>query len=1167
MLVVERGNRIEALLDGLAERVMAPGRDPLAPSCVVVQGPGMERWIAQSLARRFGICANLAFLFPSELLERLFAALPSAVVPPANPRWSAPALLWSVAARLEADRAHPDYAPLARQLDAPDGAWRRVQLAREIAALIDRYVTFRPDWVRDWSRGEGWPEDPETRWQARLVRDLAASLGPGHLADRAQGFVEAVGSGADEARDAALARAFPDRVEVFGVSTLPPLTLAVVEAFAQGRDVHLSLMSPSRGWWADLWREVRDGELAANEGGGPFEPTAVSPPARLLAGLGRLGAELQLVLEERPTLQESAVDRWVEPAETVASDGACEPPSLLARLQAELLDLDEGADADPAARRVRADDDSIRVHLCHGPRRELEVVDAALREAFERDPTLAPEDVIVMAPRIDEIAPDIEAVFGLPVDDPRFVPHRIADRGVFQRSPVADAFRELLDLLGSRAARGELLDWLAREPVRQRVGLDEESVERIAEWAARAGVRFGLDAAHREALGVGAERAHSWAEALDRLALAHAFGPSDALFAGLAPEPLDPFADPAALGALGDLLHHLSAARRQVERPRPVAEWARILRDWLERLFHHGDANAHEHLAIRRALVELAEAAEAAGFDRPIPFEAMGERVAEELASTPAPQAFLAGGVTFCELVPLRAIPFRIVVILGLADDAFPRGGPPPGFDRMARAPRPGDRRPRDDDRYLFLEALLSARDQLILTVPARDLRDGSARPPSIVVSELLDALDEHYTLNEDDTLDEHAAREAATSGEAHAAPSGSGLRDVLVVEHPLHAFSPRCFDPRDDPRLRSRDAEAFAGARARLAARAEGGGALRRFLPLLAEDEPARVGHAEIEGGASPILLLEALIERLGRATRFFAREGLQLRLPAQSDATAELDPVGLGPLERAILGSELLADRLAERTLEEGLRRVAAHPAVPAGLPGRLATRALAREVEELVRIVGSRREGAPAPDHDFVLALESESLGPLRLAGRLDRLYRGGRFDAGFGRLEQRSEIGVWLRHLVLCVCVEEGLAVAPRSVLVGRPPVGARGAGERVVEFARVDDARRLLARAVEWALGAGEVPLPLFPRSSRVYAKHALANRPELAWREANRTLLGGDDGGRTRAESEEDLSYARVWEGRSPLETRGDRFVRHPFDELAEAFFAPLLEAREAAPE
>ena len=188
MLTVERSNRTERLFEGLSARLMAPGRDPLAPSTVVVQGPGMERWLAQSLAREYGVCANTEFIFPRAFLERVFAQV-EGETKPAPGIWDGGRLVWAVAGQLEALRDDPDFASLALHLDASDGEWRLVQLAGEIAAMLDRYATHRPQWLHDWCAGRNLPSDGDARWQGRLVQALAVASEDRPFADRALRFL------------------------------------------------------------------------------------------------------------------------------------------------------------------------------------------------------------------------------------------------------------------------------------------------------------------------------------------------------------------------------------------------------------------------------------------------------------------------------------------------------------------------------------------------------------------------------------------------------------------------------------------------------------------------------------------------------------------------------------------------------------------------------------------------------------------------------------------------------------------------------------------------------------------------------------------------------------------------------------------------------------------
>lgn len=1169
MLYVERSNRTEALFAGLAERLTAPGRDPLARSVVVVQGAGMERWIAQRVARLQGVCANVEFPFPRPFLESVFAALPDASgldpSPSGDPAdaaariWDLERMTWAIAqviaVSMEEGRREAVYAPLVRHLEGTDGDWRLVALARQIANVFDQYITYRPDWVFRWARDGTAPaelrSDPDVEWQIRLFLALREKLGPGHMADRAHAFIAAITSSDRRALEASLRRRFPDAVEIFAVSTLPPLHLDVVRGLATLLDVRLSVLTPSRAWYSDLWREKRDAGAAP-----------IGAIGSLLAGLGRLGADFQKTLEEGTSPDGGDRDLFVVP--TTEEDDA----SLLLRLQARILDLDDEAPAS-AARPVARADDSIRVHLCHGPRRELEVVESVLRAAFERDPTLAPEDVIVMAPDIDAIASDIDAVFGPGADDRGGIPYRIADRGTYRRSPVADAFRALLGLVGTRMTRSAVFEWLSLSDVAARFSLDESGVESLADWAERAGFRFGLDEAQRESLGLPPLRAHSLAGSLDRLILAHALGETQDVVGGLSPVALDAFADPAWIGAIAEVDALLGFALRGSREARSVADWTGWLGDLLGRSLARRDDNSHEHGAILALFDRLRIAAGAAGFTRAISFEAIRERVVAALEESPSPQAFLAGGVTFCQLVPLRAIPFRLVVITGLVDGGFPRSRAAAGFDLMARHARAGDRTIRDDDRHLFLEALLSAREKLVLTVPARDLQDGQARPVSIVVSELLDAVAERFELAPLAAGDPPIAPPAASESDARRA-----LRDALVVVHPLQATSPRYFEADRDPRLGSRSERSYRGALARREALAAGVWTPRQFLA------PAGTGmlaRRAVEAGAettAPRLTLDELIERLLRSTRYFAREVLGLRLPRPDEVQGDLDPFELTPLEKASIGRDLFADLAVGIPFEQAVARMRANPALPDGFQGELLTRRLRAEAKAIAEIAAVRQSGERLPDLPFELELPARADGAHpRLVGQLDRLWRTARIEAGFGRLGGHREASLWIRHLVLCALATQGHALPRESVGIGRPVSADRSKrAERlpVVVFAPVEAPLEILGPLFDLAWRVPEAPLPYFERASRAFADSLFTTKEgdePRAWRAARSVFEGRDDSGRRTPEGEQELDTLRVWEGGSPIEPAGESAAPLGFDELARVFFEPLLAARSGLPE
>jgi len=484
-----------------------------------------------------------------------------------------------------------------------------------------------------------------------------------------------------------------------------------------------------------------------------------------------------------------------------------------------------------------------------------------------------------------------------------------------------------------------------------------------------------------------------------------------------------------------------------------------------------------------------------------------------------------------------------VIAILGMCDDAFPRSAPAPGFDLMAQHPRPGDRTTRNDDRYLFLEALLSVRDQLIITLPGHDVRDGSTLPASIVVSDLVDALDSLFELDADD-------------------PDHCALGEWLVVTHPLQATSPRYFETPGDSRLIGRDEEAFSGAMVRRTAIEAGGGSPRRFLPAPSgESEGVSTSSAD-----TPTLTLDELTERFLQSTRSFSRDHLQIRLPRPEGATDDLDPVDLDPLLQYGLGSSLLDHLRAGATPKEAAGRLLANASMPVGVIGRLSADVLRVEVEEVARVGFARCGGERLEDLDFQLDLDRVAgLGRCRVVGRLDQLWPGGRIQLGFSKIGRRRELDLWIRHLVLCALVEDGAEVVPRSVLVGRAE--SKKSNDRVVVFEEVSDPRTHLVRLFEWVWSTGISPLPFFPKTAWAFAEKAIAGKSDQAWREAHQKFEGGESSNFGLPESEEELEYERIWEGWSPLASAGLLPVRYRFEELATQFFEPLLAAREVGRE
>jgi exodeoxyribonuclease V gamma subunit len=1026
-----RSNRSERLIDALAEVVRRPLADPLAAELIVVQSKGMERWLSMQLSLRLRVWANARFPFPRHLLESLFDATPGAGANSAA--WNERALMWSVLALLPSHLGDPAFAPIARYLEHDASGGLRVQLAAHIARVFDDYTVYRPELLLGWERGE------ESGWEAVLWRALVARLGRGHQAARAERLIAALHSGdIDRAR-------LPERMCLFGISTLPPLYLSVLSALSARVETHLFVLSPSREYWGDVKRRRREG--AAEPHGHP-----------LLAAFGRLGREFQELLEERvPNYVEGGADLYQDPG----------TDSLLHTLQSDMLALrDRGAAGDAAQRApIAPADASVQVHVCHSPMREIEVLHDQLCAVLE-DPSIEPHDIAVMMPDIETYAPVIEAVFGQRSGRPQ-LPYSVSDRKTRSTHQVVDALYALLEAEAGRLSASSVLDLLSFDCVRLRFAIESDEVDQVRTLVEQSGIRWGVDAEHRVEVGQPAFDENTWRAGLSRMLLGYAMeSRGRRLYNGVLP--LEDVEGNAAqlLGKLTEFCERLFRHRVALRAPRSIAAWRDALLLLLSDMVASSPSTAPEHQLVATALGQLVDAAAGAGFDGAVELRSVLPLLERALDERLPARGLLARGITFCQLVPMRSIPFKVLCLCGMNDDVFPGHNTLLGFDRIGDRSqrRIGDRSRRDDDRYMALEALLCARERLIVTYVGRGIHDNRVIPPSVVVGELLDAVARGFSAE------------------------GGDVEARLCTLQRLHAFSPRYFD--GESALFSYAGHYCEGA---LALQRE-----RVDRPLLDGPLPAPPLTA---------LTIDALYAWVTTPIRCFLQQRLGVYLGRDQGPIPEREPLALDALDRWKLSTDLLA--LFERGggADGALTIARARGALPLGAVGAHVFTALGAELDALGAAVRAQKGGdklEPLP-----IALD---VGGVRLEGTLHDLLPRAHVCAGYSRADKRFVFGHFIRHLAL----NAQLARTPRagcprtSVVVARASKDDEAPAAQVV-FAPVDDAEQILADLVELARAAQTLALPFEYGASRAYAAARLAPRgkskaeedPELrAWNAA-----------------------------------------------------------------
>jgi len=529
---------------------------------------------------------------------------------------------------------------------------------------------------------------------------------------------------------------------------------------------------------------------------------------------------------------------------------------------------------------------------------------------------------------------------------------------------VLDALKYLLALPSSRFEAGELLSLLEIPALRRRFDLDDQGVERIRTWVRESGVRWGENGAMRADLGLPDESANTWDFGLKRLFLGYALPPDadDELYAGVLPYPDPEGSEAAALGQLAALVETLGIWRGRLAVPRSLTGWRSALSELPAAFFAPDDEEEALLQLVRDGLDAAVVRAEAAGFDRPVGLEILRAMVRELLDDNRSAHRFLTGRVNFCNMVPMRSIPFRVVCLIGMNGTDFPRTQRPLSFDLMARHPRRGDRSRRRDDRYLFLEALLSARDVLYLSWVGNDERDNSLKVPSVVIKELLDYLRRGYRL-----------------------PDDADLTERLVLRHPLQPFSRRYFD--------SGDERLFSYARTWLeAARTQVAGEIPPFF------------DAELPepGESFRTLKLESLIRFLCNPARYFLTERLELSLPEEAEVLPDTEPFDVAGLEGYRLDQTLPQGLSAGQTPASILARLRGAGILPHGAPGEL----LLDERLAAAEHFAQRLQDYPTPEAEPIEV--DLALADFRLQGQIRNPHATGLVDYRFGRLNAKDRL---------------------------------------------------------------------------------------------------------------------------------------------------------------
>ena len=1089
------GHRLEALFESLYERLSDQAASPMADETILVPAQGIAQWLELQLARRAGIAAGFEMPFLGTWLHQLLDAEELDRDP-----FEREVLTWRLWRLLDPrDAAAAPFGAASEYVEDDEDGRKRLQLCRRLSACFDDYQLYRDDLLRDFADGvEHAALSAHAPWQSELWRALLADAEAPADADDLGGCAETahrVAALRSRLNDASWCRErLPRRLHVFGTTTIPPAFLDLLHRMGRRIDVALFVPQPTSRFVGDLReRTQQDGDHG------------------LLARFGAQSRDFQQMLADLEERGGPEVHVQIDSLDAFESD-AGPAANLLECIQRDMVTASDRGEPESPPFELQASDHSLHVHDCHSEQRELEVVRDQVCAALDADPSLTPSDVMILVPDIERYAPHAHAVFETLQDK---LPLEIADRGPAIELPLCRAVMHVFGLARTRLTVSEVLQLLELPAVQRKFRIFPGDITALRHLLQAAGVRWGADGAQRARCGVPAFDANCWRQGLDRLLLGTLTGPVDDLVAGHAPigDTTENRVD--VLARFAQFVDTLFALLSEFSKDHPLDKWATLLDQLLENIFlpsENSEEEAVQHL--HRAGRLLRKQAHAARHEEPVRLQVFQSWLDDTLtrnasADRRGGRGFLSGAITVAAMLPMRAVPVRVLFVCGLDDGSFPRRDAAAPFNLMTARPKTGDRSRRADDRQLFLDLLLAARERLHITFVGHSAKDNSQRAPSVVISELL----------------EHVDRTCQSDVES---PS-----QHVLIQHPLQPWSPRYRGT--DPRLFTYAEQPAIGV---------GAGAPKPWCP---PDTEILARPLDLERS----LPLAELVTFWQNPSKTFLERVMRIRLRGQDDPDDACEPFELDGLNRfQIQDDAIKRAQRGQAPRAEALRWTRASGILPVGALGDLCFHTAQ---EGAATLLAEARLFAK-----YVVRPVDVKVGQTQITGRLDGIGAHARTRMRASKLKPSDQIAAWIEHLVLTIQADEASDDEPAW------PTSTRllaTDGSHVFRPAVAAEARTHLDSLVT-LYGVGMTrPLPFFERSSFAAGQAAAKGKDPAAAIADARKSFDIQQASRSYLADLNDVNIALCVRDRDPIADGPDG----EFYRLAAQLWTPLLAHLEEA--
>lgn len=1029
MIHLYTSNNLEYLATQLGKFLYCKKNNILLPQTIIVQSLGMQRWISLQLAKHFGVFLNCRFPFPENFAEEIYKA----VIPEyeLSPLYNNKNLVWIIMNLLPQCLDQKPFEQVKQYL-VVDGAISQVrlyQLAQRLAYMYDEYIVYFYKDILQWEK------EKADAWQIILWRYIKNNISvESRMCHKAELLERAVKALQHPKNAQALKEKLPDEVFLFGITVLPEYYITLFNAVSSIVPVHIFQLNPSKEYWFDVRSEktilrIKQKIKSKNIAMEDLHFEAGNP---LLASLGRVGQEYIGMLLDYNVEENINDDKQY----TLNTN-----KTLLGYIQQDICNcIERGKNRHPKLE-VSPIDRSVSIHSCHSPLREVEVLRDYIIDILNTN-NILPNDVIVMAPDIDVYAPFIKAVFDeqvLKKEDLPALPYCIADQSYKNTSRFISAFSDLLEIMTGRLEADAVCQLLDYDEIAGGFGIEKHTVMSFYQWVEELNVKWGKDENHRKQFTNTPSNAFTWQYAIERLLMGYAMSQRSGLVDDVIPFDSVEGSQAAILGCFLNFLKTLFYFYDEAQKPKTLDSWIEYCNNLINTMLDV-ENNSKDYENIQNLFLSLRAIVTDNKLNDTIEFLVIKAWIEDFLSEQRASSNFLSKGITFCQLLPMRSIPFKVVCLLGMNDGEFPRLDENISFDILRndkykeKLPR-CIRSKRNDDRYLFLESIISAKEYLFISYQGQSPIDLSSKEPSIVVNELVEYIEHGFYMK--DQL--------------------QSIRDYIVTRHHLHHFHPEYFQD---------NSKYFSYSKMWLDESHALYGQKQDYQPLITQpDESPKHDTA---------ITIDELIQFFNNPARYFITKVLGIYL---RDSVIELDSnelLSLGGLDKYVLNNEIVAWRIANNDIQQFMHIKKKEGVIPDGILGDVIVKNADSDVAVFAENV---KKYCIGDKHSYELTYTANDgmtvTGTATLYGNRQVFFR-------YAKLNAKDRLRAFLWHIFVCASVEFGVTT---FVLTK---------DEKPLEYTNISSeiAKTYLEKFLHFFREGNRRIIPFFPETSYKYYKLA-----------------------------------------------------------------------------